>query len=98
LEHAHIRKAGYGPPSQWPVGPQQAVDEESTCQTRMPMEDGHAMPFFLTRGVKSIIHSGGRVWRRVSEAAAAAEVAVMVMVLSSIFYVVSDDVFLSLDV
>jgi hypothetical protein len=32
----------------------------------------------------------------VSEAAAAAEVAVMVMVLSSIFYVVSDDVFLSL--
>jgi hypothetical protein len=81
---------------QWPVGPQQAVDEESTCQTRMPTEDGHEMPFFLTGGVKSAIPSGGRVWRWVSEAAAAAEVALMVMVLSSIFYVVCDDVFLSL--
>jgi hypothetical protein len=78
------------------VGPQQAVNEESTCQTRMPTEDGHEMPFFLTGGVKSVIPSGGRVWRRVSEAAAAAEVAVMVMVLSSIFYVVSDGVFLLL--
>ena len=54
------------------------------------------MPFFLTGGVKSVIPSGGRVWRWVSEAAAAAEVAVMVMELSSIFYVASDDVFLSL--
>jgi hypothetical protein len=54
------------------------------------------MPFFLTGGVKSVIPSGGRVWRWVSEAAAAAEVAVMVMVLSCIFYVASDDVFLSL--
>jgi hypothetical protein len=71
------------------VGPQQAVDEESTCQTRMPTEDGHEMPFFLTGGVKSIIPSCGRVWRWVSEAAAAAEVAVMVIMLSSIFYVVS---------
>ena len=76
--------------------PQQAVDEESTQKTRTPTEDGHEVPFFLTGGVKSIIHSGGRVWRRVSEAAAATEVAVMVMVLSSIFYVVSDGVFLSL--
>jgi hypothetical protein len=96
LEHAHIRKAGYGPPSQWPVGQQQAVDEESTQKTRTPMEDGHEMPFFSTGGVKSVIPSGGRVWRWVSEAAAAAEVAVMVMVLTFIFYVVSDDVFLSL--
>jgi hypothetical protein len=59
----------------------------------MPTEDGHEMPFFLTGGVKSVIPSGGRVWRWVSEAV---EVAVMVMELSSIFYVASDDVFLSL--
>jgi hypothetical protein len=78
------------------VGPQQAVNEESTRQTRTPTEDGDEMPFFLTGGVKSVIPSGGRVWHWVSEAVAAAEVAVMVMVLSSIFYVVSDDVFLSL--
>ena len=54
------------------------------------------MPFFLTGGVKGVIPSGGRVWRWVSAAAAAAEVAIMVMVLSSIFYVASNDVFLSL--
>jgi hypothetical protein len=36
-EHAHIRKVGYGPLSQWPVGPLQAVDEESTRQTRTPI-------------------------------------------------------------
>jgi hypothetical protein len=84
LEHAYIRnKAGYGPPSQW--GPQQAVDEESTGKTQTPTEDGHEMPFFLTGGVKCVIPSGGRVWRWVLEAAAAAEVAFMVMVLSSIF-------------
>jgi hypothetical protein len=82
LEHAHIRKAGYGLPSQWPVGPQQAVDEESTRKTRTPTKDGHEMPFFLTGGVKGVIPSGGRIWRWVSAAAAAAEVAVMVMVLS----------------
>ena len=53
-EHAHIRKAGYGPPSQWPVGPQQAVDGESTQKTRTPTEDGHEVPFFLTGGVESV--------------------------------------------
>jgi hypothetical protein len=71
------------------VGPQQAVDEESTWQTRTPKEDGHEMPFFLTGGVKGVIPSGGRVWRWVSAGAVAAEVATMVMVLSSIFYDVS---------
>jgi hypothetical protein len=50
----------------------------------------------LTGGVKCVIPSGGTVWHWVSESAAAAEVAVMVMVLSSIFFVVSNDVFLSL--
>jgi hypothetical protein len=51
----------------------------------MPMEDSHEMPFFLTGGVNGIIPSGGRVWRWVSVAAVAAEVAVMVMVLPLIF-------------
>ena len=44
-------------------GPSQPVDEESTRQCRMPMEDGSEMPFFLTRGVKSIVSSSGRFGR-----------------------------------
>ena len=63
------------------MGPQQAVDEESTRKTRMPTEDGHEMPFFLTGGVKSVIPRGGRVWRWLAATAAATKVAaIMVMV------------------
>jgi hypothetical protein len=63
------------------VGPQQAVDEESTRKTWTPTEDGHEMPFFLTGGVKSVIPSSGRVWRWLAATAAATEVAaIMVMV------------------
>ena len=49
--------------SAWPEGPSQPVDEESTRQRRMPMEDGSEMPFFLTGGVESIVSSGGRLGR-----------------------------------
>jgi hypothetical protein len=69
----------------WLVGLLQAVDEEWTWQTSTPMEDGHEMPFFLTRGVKGVIPNGDSVWCWESVAATATKVAFMVMVLSSIF-------------
>ena len=72
------------PPSKWPVGPQHAVDEESTRQPPTPMEDGHEMPFFSTVGVESVLPSGGEVWGWVTAAAAAAEVAAVMVPLQAV--------------
>jgi hypothetical protein len=50
------------------VGPSQAVDEESTPQTRTPTDDGHKMPFFLPEGSKAsypaVAGSDVDGWRR----------------------------------
>jgi hypothetical protein len=50
----HLEREMRAVASAWPEGPSQPVDEESTRQRRMPMEDGSEIPFFSTGCVESV--------------------------------------------